>query len=268
VVKNRTSQENGPPPSVASAPTSGTPGWREATIVVLVAIPLAVLMLAVAPIPQDASYHALADTRAFLGIPNFANVVSNVAFLLVGVFGLRLCSRNRTGGAALSWNMFFLGAVAISVGSAYYHWAPGDSTLAWDRLPMTIVFMALFAALVSEHLRLEMEPVLLPVGLLVGIASVAWWRYTDDLRLYAWVQFAPLAIIVFLLIAYRGRYTHREYLAYGLVAYALAKAAEAGDGTIYELTAHAISGHTLKHLLAAVSLLMVYLMLSRRRPVR
>lgn len=266
-MKKRIAEDDQPRPSAARAPTVGTPGWREASLVALVAIPLIVLTLAVHPIPQDASYHALADTRTFLGIPNFANVVSNVAFLLVGLLGLRLCSRDRTGGAALSWRMFFLGAAAISVGSAYYHWAPGDSTLAWDRLPMTIVFMALFAALMSEHLRLELEHVLLPVALLVGIASVAWWRYTGDLRFYAWVQFAPLATIVFLLIAYRGRYTRREYLAYGLVAYALAKGAEVGDGAIYELTAHALSGHTLKHLLAAVSLLTVYLMLSRRRPV-
>lgn len=132
---------------------------------------------------------------------------------------------------------------------------------------MTIVFMALFAALTSEHVRLALERVLLPVALVLGIASVAWWRYADDLRFYAWVQFTPLVTIAFLLLACRGRYTHREFLAYGLVAYALAKAAEFGDAAIFELTAGNISGHTLKHLLAALALFVVYLMLRKRRPV-
>ncbi len=194
--------------------------------------------------------------------------MSNLAFLIVGALGLRLFRTHDAGGAARSWLVFFIGAVAIAAGSAYYHWAPDDATLAWDRLPITIVFMALFSALMSEHLRPDLERVLLPVALVVGIASVAWWRYADDLRIYAWVQFAPLAIVAFLLIAYPARYTHRRYLAYGLLAYAFAKIAELGDAMIFELTAKTISGHTVKHLLAALSLFAVYLMLSRRRRAR
>ena len=242
-------------------------GWREVTLLALAAIPLAVLMLGAEPIPQDPSYHALADTRTLLGIPNCANVASNVAFLIVGVLGLHLCLTRGASGASRSWLVFFIGAAAISAGSAYYHWAPDDATLAWDRLPMTIVFMALFAALTSEHVRLHLEHVLLPVALVLGAASVAWWRYADDLRFYAWVQFAPLVMIAFLLLAYRGRYTHREYLAYGLVAYALAKATELGDAAIFDWTGRMISGHTLKHLLAALALFAVYLMLRKRRRV-
>ena len=242
-------------------------GWREVTLLALAAIPLAVLMLGVEPIPQDSAYHALADNRTVLGTPNFANVASNVAFLIVGALGLHLCMTRGASGASRSWLVFFIGAAAVAAGSAYYHWTPDDATLAWDRLPMTIVFMALLAALTSEHVRLDLERVLLPVALVLGVASVAWWRYADDLRFYAWVQFAPLVMIAFLLAAYRGRYTHREYLAYGLVAYALAKATELGDTAIFELTGTTISGHTVKHLLAALALFAVYLMLSKRRRV-
>lgn len=242
-------------------------GWREWTLVVLAVLPLVVLMLGVEPIPQDPAYHVLADSRTLFGAPNFANVASNLAFLLVGALGLHLCLTRRADGAARSWLTFFVGASAVAFGSAYYHWAPDNATLTWDRLPMTIVFMALLCALVSEHVRLELERVLLPAVLVIGVASVAWWRYTDDLRLYAWVQFAPLLMIAFLLLAYPGRYTHRAYLAYGLVAYGLAKVAEVGDGAIFELTAGTISGHTVKHLLAATAVLVVYLMLSRRRRI-
>jgi hypothetical protein len=255
-------------PAASSVSTlAATAGWREATLLALTALPLAMLLLGVEPLAQDDRYHALADTRTLLGIPNFANVVSNAAFLLVGAFGLRLCLAGSGGGASASWTVFFLGAAAVAAGSAYYHWAPGDATLAWDRLPMTVVFMALFSALVSEHLRPALERVLLPAALVVGAASVAWWRYADDLRFYGWVQFTPLAIILFLLLAYRPRYTHRAYLGCGLLAYAAAKVAEAGDGAIFEWTADAVSGHTLKHLLAALALFAVYLMLRKRRRI-
>ena len=239
-------------------------GWREAALLALVVVPLAILLL-VEPIAQDSRYHALADTRTLFGIPNFSDVASNIAFLLVGVLGLRLGAKGGSGGAALSWTVFFAGAAAIAAGSGLYHWAPSDATLAWDRLPMTILFMALFSALVSEHVRLALERVLLPTALMLGIASVAWWRYADDLRFYAWVQFAPLVALVFLLLAYRGRYTHRQYLAYGLLLYAAAKVAEAQDATIFELTGETISGHTVKHLLAAAAVFAVYLMLRKRR---
>jgi hypothetical protein len=248
-------------------PASQTLRWRELTLLAFAALPLLVLVLGVEPIPQDPRYHVLADNRTLFGVPSFANVASNLAFLIVGALGLHLCLTNGVRGAARSWLAFFAGASAIAFGSAYYHWAPDDAALTWDRLPMTIVFMAVLCALVAEHVRLDLERLLLPLTLAIGMASIAWWRYTDDLRIYAWVQFAPLATIVFLLVAYRARYTHREYLAYGLIAYGFAKVAEVGDGAIFELTAGAISGHTVKHLLAAVALLMVYLMLRARRPV-
>ena len=243
-------------------------GWREVTLLALAAIPLAVLMLGAEPIPQDPSYHALADTRTCARHPE----------LRQRRVERRISDRRRARTASVP-DAGRLGCVAFVAGflhrrcgdlgrlGAYYHWAPDDATLAWDRLPMTIVFMALFAALTSEHVRLHLEHVLLPVALVLGAASVAWWRYADDLRFYAWVQFAPLVMIAFLLLAYRGRYTHREYLAYGLVAYALAKATELGDAAIFEWTGRMISGHTLKHLLAALALFAVYLMLRKRRRV-
>jgi hypothetical protein len=251
----------------ASTLGARTPGWREAALLALIGLPLAVLIVFVEPLPQDDRYHAFADARTLFGVANFGNVVSNAAFLLVGALGLRLCFSRGSGGAQRSWTVFFFGAVAVAAGSAYYHWSPADATLVWDRLPMTVVFMALFSALLAEHLRPGLERVVLPAALVVGAASVAWWRYADDLRFYAWVQFAPLAVIVFLLLAYRARYTHRAYLGYGLLAYAAAKIAEVGDGAIFEWTARAVSGHTLKHLLAALALFAVYLMLARRRPL-
>ncbi len=238
--------------------------WRETVSLLVLIVPL-VLLSAGGPIAQDTRLHMYADGRTFFGVPNFFDVVSNAAFLLVGLAGLFTgAARN---GAARSWFVAFLGTALVCFGSSYYHWAPDSERLVWDRLPMTLAFMGLFVALVSEHIEERLERVLLAPALLAGIASVLWWHYTDDLRFYIWVQLAPFLAILVVLVAFPGRYTHRAYLLYALALYALAKISEVYDGEIYSVTAQALGGHALKHLLAACAVLVVYLMLLRRAPL-
>lgn len=225
---------------------------------------LGLLLLYGKSIPQDPKYHLLADTRTWLGIANFGNVASNIAFLIVGLIGMAWCRRHPGLGARRSWMMFFLGVALVFFGSGYYHLSPNNETLVWDRLPITIAFMGLFAALLSEHLPERIELPLLIPALAVGVASVFLWKATDDLRVYIWVQAMPLVAVPLVIALYPGRYTHRHYLIYGVACYALAKVAEHFDSGIYELTARAISGHSLKHLLAALAPFCVYLMLRRR----
>ena len=237
--------------------------WREGVLLLVLLTALA-LILAAGPIAQDLRLHAYADNRAALGVPNFFNVVSNVAFLLVGLAGLFARHDGMTSGASRSWFVVFLGIALVCFGSAYYHWNPNNATLVWDRLPMTLAFMGLFVALVSEHIGEHLERVLLAPALIVGVASVLWWNYTDDLRFYIWVQLSPFLAIIVLLLAYPGRYTHRAYLWCGLGLYALAKISEGYDRELYSFTAQALSGHVLKHLLAACAVFVIYLMLLRR----
>lgn len=240
-------------------------GWREAALAVFLLAPLLyLLLLHGGPIPQDRGYHVFADARTCLGLPNFGNVASNLLFLLVGAAGMLWCARNAASGARRSWMVFFLGVALVFFGSGYYHRAPDDDSLVWDRLPMTVAFMGLFAALLAEHLSEKMERPLLVAAVLIGIASVFWWKYSDDLRVYIWVQIAPFLAILFVVAAYPGRFTHRHYLLYGVGLYAAAKVAEYFDYGIYSLTATLISGHSLKHLLAALAAFCVYLMLRRR----
>jgi hypothetical protein len=238
--------------------------WREWGLVAVILAPLGLLVTR-APLPQDPRYHGLVDTRTWLGIPHFADVASNLPFLAVGLAGLALCNGGRMGGAHRSWTVFFLGVALVFFGSSYYHWHPDNASLAWDRLPITISVMGLFAGLVSEHAQARLERALLAPAVAIGIASVALWAWTDDLRVYLWVHAFPLLCIAYVLIVFPGRYTHRRYLAYGLAAYALAKAAEFYDAEIYALTGRAMSGHTLKHLLAALAVCFIYAMLRRRR---
>jgi hypothetical protein len=234
-------------------------------LTIIVISPLLYLLLLQAPIPQDKGYHLFADARTCLGIRNFGNVASNLAFLLVGLVGWLWCHHYLRSGARLAWMVFFIGVALVFAGSGYYHATPNDDTLVWDRLPMTLAFMGLFAALVSEHLGARYERALLIPALIIGIASVLWWRHTDDLRFYIWVQLAPLLAIPFVLALFPGRYTHRWYMLFGLGFYGLAKIAEFYDKETYALTSLFVSGHSVKHLLAAMAPLCLLLMLRRRR---
>lgn len=238
---------------------------RVTALIVLVLGPLVWLMIGHGePILQDRGYHLFADGRSCLGIANFGNVASNGLFLLAGMLGMARCWRRRSG-AWRSWLVFFTGVALVFFGSAYYHGAPGDDTLVWDRLPMTVAFMGLFAALLSEHLDAKPEPALLAGALLTGIGSVFWWQYSGDLRIYVWVQGAPLLAIPYVIAAFPGRYDQRHYLLYGVGLYALAKVAELLDHEIYAATGALISGHSIKHLTAALAVLCVLLMLKRRQ---
>jgi hypothetical protein len=240
--------------------------WREGVLAFVLLVLLGGFMAGGA-ITQSQAYHAFADGRWLLGVPNLLNVASNLPFLIIGVLGVALCAGPRRPPRASAWVTLFIGTGLVCFGSAYYHWAPSDASLVWDRLPMTLAFMGLFVALVSEHLGAALDRVLLAPALAVGVFSVLWWQWTGDLRIYLWVQFAPLVCIPLLLLMFAGRYTHRRYVLYGLGLYVLAKLAELWDRDIFLLSGHVVSGHTLKHLLAAAALVPVLVMLWRRTPL-
>ncbi len=99
-------------------------------------------------IPQDLAYHEFADRRAFTGIPNLFNVLSNLLFLIIGLAGLcQLVGRQLQLDTELrpTVAVFFLGVALTAAGSAFYHLQPDNATLVWDRLPMTLAFMGLVA---------------------------------------------------------------------------------------------------------------------------
>lgn len=204
------------------------------------------------PIHQDPAYHQFADARSWLGIPNFLNVLSNLAFLLAGGKGLVVCQTHPELPFRREWTITFTGIALVAFGSAYYHWSPGDSSLVWDRLPMTIAFMGLLAAILAEYLNRRIGQTILFPALLLGVISVAYWRLSGDLRLYVWVQFMPLLVIAAVLLLYRSRFSHQWLLFAALLFYVLAKVTETFDGEIYQALGQGLSGHSIKHLSAAV----------------
>jgi hypothetical protein len=202
------------------------------------AFAVCIAMLFVPPIHQDAAYHNFADQRTILGVPNFWNVVSNLPFLAVAVWGWR-----RVNGFA--YRIFLIGVAAVTFGSAYYHAWPSNATLFWDRLPMTIGFMALFAGIIEERLDKRAGRLLLWPLVIAGVASAVWWHYTDDLRWYVVVQFFPPLAMLLLL---RGR---RDPLIPMMLFYALAKILEWQDQAIAAVIS--TGGHPWKHVAAAAA---------------
>jgi hypothetical protein len=244
-------------------PSSRPDAWRLWALL-LVAVGSLALVLSLDPIRQSLGYHRFADQRQFLGVPNFMDVSSNVAFLLVGLAGVAYLAR-RTISLRAAWLTFFVGVAFVSAGSAYYHANPNNDTLVWDRLPMTIAFTGLLAALLGEYVSERLGKALLVPAVLLGFLSVLYWRWSDDLRFYAWVQLEPMLIVLVLVALFRPRNTHQWLLLLALGLYALAKVAEIYDGEVFASTRQSVSGHTLKHLLAASSCLAVLVMLRRRR---
>ncbi|MEA3412951.1 MAG: ceramidase domain-containing protein [Pseudomonadota bacterium] len=240
--------------------------WRPALLVAVVFLSF-LAVTRIDPIPQPQSYHDFADQRPMAGIPNFMDVMTNLPFLVVGLLGVMLCYRYPPAIARTSWTVMFAAVSAVAAGSAWYHLAPSDSTLVWDRLPMAVGFMALFVALLSETINPKLERYLFVPLIVAGVASVFYWYASDDLRYYLWVQFIPLICISLVLALFHSPYTRQYFLLPALIFYVLAKVAEIYDGAIFDATHHFISGHSLKHLLAAVALLMIVLMFRLRRAV-
>jgi hypothetical protein len=232
---------------------------RVLALLILLAASL-VGLLFLPPIPQDQSYHAFADQRTIFGIPNFWNVISNIPFIAVGVAGLWRFRRN------VAVSVFFLGILLTGFGSAYYHLDPNDRTLFWDRLPMAISFMAIFANVVEEQVGLKAGAVLLWPLIAVGVFSLLLWRWTGDLRLYGWVQFFPAAAFMLLFLLFPPAFSRTPLLVFAAAFYALAKLFEFYDQAIYSIGS-ILSGHTLKHIAAAAACFVVLEYFKKRRPV-
>jgi len=219
-----------------------------------------IALLPLPPLLQDQTYHQFADQRELFGIPNFWNVVSNLPFIAVGAVGLlalRLDAITTT---------LFLGIFLTGFGSSYYHLNPNDNTLFWDRLPMTISFAAILAAVVEERVDERAGAVLLRPMLAIGIFSLLLWRWTDDLRLYAWAQFFPLLVLIVILKLFPPKFTGSFYWAAAVAFYALAKLLEYFDEWVFSVGS-IVSGHTLKHLAAAAGGLAILRLFRTRRPI-
>ena len=227
------------------------------------------------PVPQDPAYHLFADVRSFFGITNFNNVASNAGFAIVGIIGVFVIlgakqkSLFRQRQDAWPYLIFFTGVALISVGSSYYHLEPSNERLLWDRLPMSVAFMAFCSAVIADRIQNRLGNTwLLALLVVLGMLSLVYWSVTEsqgqgDLRFYGFVQFYPIILLPVVLWLFPDyRYTAGRFLAWVIAWYALSKVLEYYDKEVFDFFGHIISGHTLKHLAAGAGALVVLHMLS------
>ncbi len=243
-----------------------------ASIVALLAAIVAGFLLT-PPIPQYLAYHAFADDRTLFGISNFWDVVSNLPFLVVGVWGLVYLARHGDSVCMPrlmpAYVLLFAGIALVAPGSGYYHLAPTNETLVWDRLSISIAFAGLIAVVIGEFVSIRAARRLLLPLLVVSVGSVWYWAATEargvgDLRAYALVQFLPVLILPIVFLRYEPAMGGKKYFWYMLLFYAAARVCELFDKQIFAFGG-LLSGHTLKHLFAAVALTFLLRALAVRR---
>lgn len=234
------------------------------------------LTWALPPIPQPPEYHHFADQRSCLGLPNCLDTASNALFVLAGLAGLRFLLGPSARRAfiepreALPYALFFFAAMLIGFGSGWYHLAPDNGRLVWDRAAIALALMAWLAAILCERVGLMAGLRLLPLLVAAGLGSVAYWHVSEargagDLRLYGLVQITPLLLIPLLLRLYPPRYSGDRDLMAVIGLYLLALLCDFGDRRIFTLTGTLVSGHTVKHLAAGLAAYWVLHRLQRRQ---
>ena len=203
------------------------------------------------PIAQLANYHSFADQRMLLGIANAGDVLSNFGFLLVALYGFAMLRRARRDDPARMAYFVFFGAIgATALGSTWYHMAPDDARLVWDRLPIAVACAALLAAALRDAYP-KTVPAMLSLVVLTwfGALSVFWWSWSGDLRFYLLIQAAPLVLIPVLQWQSGAPMAQRTLFFVAIGLYVWAKLFEVADQAVFQALGF-VSGHTIKHLLA------------------
>jgi UDP-N-acetylmuramyl pentapeptide phosphotransferase/UDP-N-acetylglucosamine-1-phosphate transferase len=231
-------------------------------------------LFVVDPLSLPKADHIFADSRPLAGVPNAADVLSNLAFLLVGLLGLLQTWKNVSSrpsaftsqAEALPWLLFFAATALTSLGSVAYHLQPTDDTLLWDRLPLGVAMASFITAAITERIGVREGLLTLPVLLVFTLLSILLWYHGQDPRYYFALQGVAILTVPLLCALLPGPYTGTNAWFFTAGLYVLAKLAELGDHAIYTLGG-VVSGHTLKHLLAALAVWVLVRLLQRRMQI-
>ncbi len=218
------------------------------------------------PTQDNPNYFFFADTRSLLEIPNAGDVLSNLPFFIVGLVGLVWYFQRRekrlghTYGAIVA-----VASILTCFGSAYFHWSPSPETLNWDRLPMTLAFCGVIALSVADRINERLSRWVFVALVPFGVFTIVGMDFgIITIRPYILLQFGGL---IFVLLNYFFRSESRyPDIRLGTAAgfYAAAKLFESIDGQTFA-TLQFISGHTIKHLIAALALLSLLTFLKEKK---
>ncbi len=226
--------------------------------VLLIAIALIGLLYGV-NIPQHANYHGFADRRALFGLPFASDVLSNLPFALIGFYGLfsmrTFASQNKAFNDIQNHllSLSFWGLILTCAASGFYHWAPDNYGLVIDRMGMTCAFAGVIGVAVAS--RISDRAGLATAFTILALApfAIVHWHQTDNLWLWSVLQGGGMIALVAL--AFR-RATEQSYpiqLGWIIAFYVIAKVFELSDHQVFEATQQFLSGHTIKHLAAALA---------------
>lgn len=215
---------------------------------------LSVLTLAalLAPALPAAGWHIphFVDNRAWLGVPNAGDVLSNLAFLATGVWGSERLRAHKDAPVGASW--LFIGLILTCLGSGFYHLDPDmPQRLVADRLGMAVAFAGFLGIVASERISVRAGEAVLVLMMVAGLLAA--WVARENLTAWVVVQFGGIALAVALALTPPRPGALGVPLGGVLFFYVLAKLFELGDVTVFEATGHIVSGHTLKHLAAALA---------------
>ena len=226
----------------------------------LLALVVALLGACLGPtVAQHAHYHAFADQRAWWGVPFAMDVLSNLPFAVGGIWGL-LVMRRRPAGTQTDPEtqrplaaLFFAGLVLTALCSSAYHWQPDNAGLVLDRLGMVVAFAGLVGLAVADRISARAGVMTAGAVLLLGPLSVAAWATSGNLL--PWVVLQAEGMLLVLLLAACRPVAGAWGISLGSVMalYTLAKLLELGDPVVFEWTGGLVSGHSLKHVAAALA---------------
>jgi hypothetical protein len=249
---------------------------KRTRILLLICVTLAMIVIAflVPRFGQVPDYHVFADARILFGIPNFLDVISNGGFFVVGAVGLGFLAFRPKAFVfersieRLPYVVLFTGILLTALGSSWYHLAPSNDSLMWDRLPMSIIFAAFISVTIMERIGVKAGLISLFPCVLIGLSTVIYWHATEtaghgDLRPYVFMQLYPMIGIPLAMALLPPRYTRASYLLFIIVLYGCSRIPEVYDAAVYSRL-DLVSGHTLKHIIAAIALTPIFVMLRRR----
>jgi hypothetical protein len=196
--------------------------------------------------------HPFVDARALWGMPNVMDVCSNAPLMLAGLIGLLTLRGKRlprATGHAMA--MFFAGLLLAGMGSAWYHWAPDASGLVVDRMGMSVTFAGAIAVALAERVPQRAAQTSLVAILATAIVSAALPFTHGNVLPWAVVQFGGMALILWAATQTRLVDSVGVNLGALIAIYALAKLCELNDATLFHVSGESISGHSLKHGVAA-----------------
>jgi hypothetical protein len=234
---------------------------RRATVALMLAMALAAVVGLVAwgPVGLVPHMHHFVDEGTWLGVPNGLNVLSHVPLIPIGLWGIwrvsRLPSNERL---RWIWGWFFLCQMLATLGGMFYHLAPGDSAFIWDQVPKSAACSLFAFAFLAERIdRRFGESPAIAAALIASLLGGIWWLYSlhhegvGDLRPLIWLEMLPVLLVATGAWTLRGHLLSRQDWMRSQISFAVAQTVDWTDGTVFELTHHAIGGHSVRHLALA-----------------